>query len=99
RTGPDRRLVAAARGRARLGAEHGIDGARRDLRRGVRTVGRRARHSGPRLDPPPGAASGLTHARRRGVGMVTSLPELQVDRSPLKALRSFDADRLGWLDR
>jgi cytochrome P450 len=31
--------------------------------------------------------------------MVTSLPELQVDRSPLKALRSFDADRLGWLDR
>jgi cytochrome P450 len=31
--------------------------------------------------------------------MVTSLPELQVDRSPLKALRRFDADRLGWLDR
>ena len=29
----------------------------------------------------------------------TSLPELQVDRSALRSLRRFDADRLGWLDR
>jgi len=31
--------------------------------------------------------------------MAASLPELQVDRSALKALRRFDEDRLGWLDR
>ena len=34
-----------------------------------------------------------------GVGMKETLPELQVHRSPFAALRRFDADRLGWLDR
>src|SRR5690349_11749051 len=31
--------------------------------------------------------------------MATSVPELQIDRSALRSLRRFDADRLGWLDR
>jgi cytochrome P450 len=31
--------------------------------------------------------------------MTAQLPELKVHRSPRKALRRFDADRLGWLDR
>jgi cytochrome P450 len=31
--------------------------------------------------------------------MAETLPELKVHRSALKALRLFDADRLGWLDR
>jgi cytochrome P450 len=31
--------------------------------------------------------------------MAVSLPELTVHRSPLRALRRFDADRIGWLDR